>query len=117
MRPIDPMVADLVERLSPDLREDFEERAGIIEYDAGLPRAHAESLALVSVLSRHPSAVSGVTALRVPTARGYRYLLTTHLEDTRARLASRGEADVTVVDLAHVLREYHGTAALIPDAD
>jgi len=53
--PLDPLVADIVNKLDDDLREAFEERAGIIEFDGGLPRAHAECLALLNVLVRHPS--------------------------------------------------------------
>ena len=52
--PIDALVADIVSQLDDDLREDFEERAGIIEYDGQLQRAHAECLALLDVLRRHP---------------------------------------------------------------
>ncbi len=52
--PIDAIVADMVNKFDEDLREDFEERAGIIEFEAKLPRAHAECLALLDVLRRHP---------------------------------------------------------------
>ncbi len=52
--PIDALVADMVSRFDEDLREDFEERAGIIEFEANLPRAHAECLALIDLLRRHP---------------------------------------------------------------
>ena len=31
----------------PDLRDAYEERAGIVEYDAGLPRHRAESVAVI----------------------------------------------------------------------
>ena len=31
----------------PDLRDAYEERAGILEYDAGMPRNRAESAALI----------------------------------------------------------------------
>ena len=55
--PLDPLVADMVHKLDADLREEFEERAGIIEYEAKLPRAHAECLALLDVLNRHPQAL------------------------------------------------------------
>lgn len=57
-QPLEPLVATLVDRLNDNLREAFEERAGIIEFDAGLPRAHAECLALLNVLVSHPEAVS-----------------------------------------------------------
>ena len=52
--PIDPLVADVVARLDANQREAFEERAAIIEYEAKLPRAHAECLALINVLIRYP---------------------------------------------------------------
>ena len=52
--PIDAIVADIVSQLDDDLREDFEERAGIIEYDGKIDRAHAECLALIDVLRRYP---------------------------------------------------------------
>ena len=52
--PTDAIVADIVSKLEDNLREDFEERAGIIEFDAKLPRGHAECLALLDVLRRHP---------------------------------------------------------------
>ena len=41
--------------LSADMREHYEERAAIIEFDGGLPRADAEKLALQDVLSNSPS--------------------------------------------------------------
>ena len=52
--PTDAIVADIVSKLEDNLREDFEERAGIIEFDAKLSRGHAECLALLAVLRRHP---------------------------------------------------------------
>ena len=55
--PMDPLVAEMVNLLNESLREDFEERAAIIEYDAKLPRAHAECLALLDVLKRNPEAL------------------------------------------------------------
>jgi hypothetical protein len=43
-------VAEKLDRLE-DLREAFEERAAIMEYDGGLPRAEAERLALAAILN------------------------------------------------------------------
>jgi hypothetical protein len=59
--PLDPLVAEVVSQLDADLREDFEERAGIIEFDANLPRAHAECLALLNLLLRHPECLQALT--------------------------------------------------------
>ena len=58
--PIDPLVAELVGKLDNNLREAFEERAGILEFEAHLPRAHAECLALLNVLVSHPECVPAV---------------------------------------------------------
>ena len=63
--PQDPLVAELVSRLDDNLREAFEERAGIIEFDANLPRAHAECLALLNVLVGHPECVYAVFNLKI----------------------------------------------------
>ena len=41
--------ADLLKHLTPDQLDAFEERAAILEYDAGLPRAEAERRALEEV--------------------------------------------------------------------
>lgn len=37
--------------LSADLREHYEERAAILEFDAGVPRSAAEAMALQEVLA------------------------------------------------------------------
>lgn len=57
-RPMDPLVADLLDLLDASLREDFEERAAILEFEAGYSRGHAECLALLDVLQRHPSVLT-----------------------------------------------------------
>ena len=51
--PQDEVVAVLLQLLNETEREAFEERAGIIEFDAGLSRDHAECLALLEVIRCH----------------------------------------------------------------
>ncbi len=58
--PIDALVADLVTKLDEGLREEFEERAAIMEFDGKVPRAHAECLALLDLLRRHPSVLATI---------------------------------------------------------
>lgn len=48
-----PRLRPAVEALTPPQREDFEERAGILEYCCDMPRAEAEALALRQV--RNPA--------------------------------------------------------------
>jgi hypothetical protein len=52
--PKDEIVADLLGQLDDaNMLETYEERAGILEFDAGLPRGHAECLALLEIIRRH----------------------------------------------------------------
>ncbi len=51
------VVADLVSRLDAGLREAFEERAAIREFDGGIARDLAEALALLDVIRQYPKAV------------------------------------------------------------
>jgi hypothetical protein len=55
MTPLEPIVEALVSRLDADLREAFEERAGILTFDAGKPRDLAEALALLDVIRTYPA--------------------------------------------------------------
>lgn len=45
-----PIVAEMLSTLSEGQRDLYEERAGILEYDAGLDRPLAEALALLEVI-------------------------------------------------------------------
>ena len=51
-RPIDPLISELYETLTDNLKEDFHERAAIIEFESNLPRDHAERLAMESVFAK-----------------------------------------------------------------
>ena len=48
----DPLVTEIFNTLDDNQKETFLERASIIEFDSNLPRAHAECLALLCVLTR-----------------------------------------------------------------
>ena len=52
VQPIDPLVAEMFNTLDDTLKETFLERASIIEFDSNLPRAHAECLAMICILTR-----------------------------------------------------------------
>lgn len=112
-QPLDSLVADLVNRLSADHREWFEERAGIVEFDACHDRADAERLALLMLLKRYPGALIGVTALRMTLGGETRWALTVDLARARQWLADLGAVDVRVVDLTDVLRAYPGGISFI----
>jgi len=101
---------DLIDRLDGDAREMFEERAAIREFDALLPREHAEALALLDLLRMHPSALAGVTALRVELGGAVHFVLTTDADGLRPFLISE-DGTIETVDLARLVRERFGGAA------
>ena len=111
--PMDPLLAALVNKLDSNLREAFAERAGIIEFDAQVPRAHAECLALLNVLHRYPAALTGVTALQFELQGKKPCFLTTNPVMARQRLAAMGAVDRGAIDLGEVVQgQYGGLARL-----
>ena len=50
----DPIVSDFVNLLDANLREAWEERSAILEFDAGITRDLAEALALLLVIRQYP---------------------------------------------------------------
>ena len=53
----DPIVSDFVNLLDANLREAWEERSAILEFDAGITRDLAEALALLLVIKQYPREV------------------------------------------------------------
>ena len=51
--PIDPVVADMVSRLSEHLQDLWQERAAIREFEGSQTRELAEALALLDVIRMH----------------------------------------------------------------
>jgi hypothetical protein len=109
--PTDPLVAELVTRLDDALREDFEERAGIMEIDGQLPRGHAECRALLDVLHRHP--LSGISVLQIELDGSTEWLLTTDLTYARRYAADVGGHEIAVRNLADVLLTQYGGIAVL----
>lgn len=111
--PTDALVADLVNTLDTCLREEFEERAGILEFEALQPRNHAESLALIEVLRRHPEVLTGVTVLQIELDGETQWLLTTDVDFARRHLADIGAVEIEVLDLGEVIDEQYGGVAVL----
>ena len=111
--PTDPLVAELVERLDASQREAWEERAAIMQFDGGLIRGHAECLALLDLLCRHPSVLSGVTVLEIELDGGTEWLLTTDLSYARRYVADVGGNEIAVRQLADVLLTQYGGIAVL----
>ena len=108
------LIADLIERLDVELRYEFEERAGIIEFDGEQTRDQAELLALVDLLRSHPGALIGIAALRVQNRGVPAFVFTTDIDFARDQLPSLGVTVIDVVNPAEVIRtHFNGTALLV----
>lgn len=113
MEATDPLVASVVSKFDEGQREDWEERAAVMEFDGQLPRTYAEALAVIDLLHRYPAAISGVTVLQVELDGGTEYVLTTDLDYARQHLADIHAKEIAVVNLREVVaKEYGGIAAL-----
>lgn len=116
-RSVDPDLAEFIELFDEAMKEAYEERAGIIQFEAGHSRGHAECLALLSVLRRCPSVLTRVTVFRVKQGRALRWLVTTDLDSARRHIASVGGVLVGVVELAALLDEKFGGLAALASVD
>ena len=110
---INPLIGEIVETLPVDLREDYEERAAVMEYDGELPRLEAECRALLSVLRRYPEVITGVTVLRFQLNGVPQWLVTTDLEMAGRHLAHLGAVEVDTVPLANVITNHCGGLATL----
>ncbi len=110
--PLDAGVARLVEQLDDDRREAFEERAGILQFDARLPRLEAERQALIQTLARHgfPGQV-GLIVLRAEFDDAVQWALVRDEPEGRARLLRLGASTVLRVDVRDVLEAQFGRLA------
>lgn len=110
------LIADLLDLLNEDLRYQFEERAGIMEFDGGLSRDYAECLALIDLLRSHPGALLGLSILLVGQKGQGGQLRLTLCCDPAAEQALRAKhraSHVTSADLAAAIkREFGGVAVL-----
>ena len=113
LKPLNPIVATLVENMNVDLREDFEERSAIMEYDGGIERTLAEALALLCILHNHPACLQPLVALEVELNGESRQLLTTALGEIRLRIESMGGVVVRVLDPVELIRAEFDEAVLL----
>lgn len=95
------VVAEWITLLGDDLRETFEERAAIREFEGCFPRDLAEALALLDLCRAHPLCLSGLSLRKAGRSR---YLLSWN-HDIHASQA---------IDLAAVLDEFGGSVQLTP---
>ena len=111
--PYHPIVADLLACLDEQQHEQFQERAGILEFDGGCDRQLAEALSLLDLIRQNPLALSGITALQIELDGGTEWLLTTDLPFARQHLADVGGHEIAVRNLADVLLTQYGGIAVL----
>lgn len=112
-QPLDPLVAELVDRFDPEDREWFEERAGSIEFEARCTRTDAERPTLLMLLRRFPAALTRVTVLQVEFCGETRWALTTDVRRALQVLADRAVAEIRAADLSEVLQMQFAGVAFI----
>lgn len=108
-----PIVVEMVSTLDEPQHEQFQERAGILEFDAGLDRQLAEVLSMLDLIRQNRLALNGINVLQIELDGGTEWLLTTDLSFARQHLVDIHAKEIAVVNLADVLnRQYGGIAAL-----
>jgi hypothetical protein len=118
--PNDSLVAVLVSKLDENLREDWEERASIMQFDALLPKGYAECLAMLDLLCRHPEILqssarrsAGIVVLHATVGQESMWLLSVDSNAARRYLVDVGATDISECDLRTVIEEQYGGVAIL----
>lgn len=121
--PDDSLVAVLVSKLDDNLREDWEERASIMQFDALLPKGYAECLAMLDLLCRHPEVLhsgvrkfAGVVVLHATIKQESIWLLSADSNAARQYLVDIGATEICECDLRTVIDEQYDGIALLATA-
>lgn len=111
--PDDALVAVLVSKLDDNLREDWEERASIMQFDALLPKGYAESLAMLDLLCRHPEVLDRCIGMRIELDGATQWIATTDPAYARRLLSDIHAKEIDVVDLRTVIEEQYSGVAML----
>ncbi len=111
--PIDPVIADLLDRLSNQLHEEIEDRTRLLEFESAYPLRLASCLGQLEILRRNLTGLSAVTAMQIELDGQTQWIATTDPEHARQQLADIHATEIAVLDLRTVIDEqYSGVAAL-----
>jgi len=114
--PIDPTVAEIVERLNENQREMFEERAGQREFSAGLHREYAEAMALADVLARYPEALTTIEVFQLDVDDEKRFCISSSEDLVREFAEKLGGEIAARRSVAWAVDEEFGGLALVSAA-
>lgn len=105
---------DVLDRCDAGQMEAFEERAAVLEFEAGCqPRPLAEAFAVLDLLRQSPWLLTGLVVLQVELDGVAEWLLTSDLPYARQHLADIGGNEIAVLDPAEVLKSQYGGLALL----
>lgn len=111
--PDDALVAALVSKLDDNLREDWEERASIMQFDALLPKGYAESLAMLDLLCRHPEVLDRSIGMQIEIDGAAQWIVTNDPDYARQHLSDIRAKEIAVVDLRTVIEEQYSGVAML----
>ena len=110
---LQPFVGDLFDRLAPAQLEQWQERAAIVEHEAGLSRPLAEALAFIELLRTSPEILSGVVVLEAEFSGGSEWLVTDSLAHAQTVIADMGGREVACHSVSEIVHsQYDGIAVL-----
>jgi hypothetical protein len=110
-RAINDTVQNIVERLPEDLLEAWEEKSGVIEFDAGYSRPHAEALALLDLIENEPDVLSNLRAAQIDVEDTPRFFVASSQELLREHAELLGGEIAARRSVAWVLDEEYGGLA------
>jgi hypothetical protein len=109
-----PFVGDLLDRVTAaQLDDTWQERSAVVEFDAGLSRPLAESLALIELLRRHPNLLAHVQVLAVDLGGRTQWWLTDDVTHAQRVVADLGGVKIGCHSVADVVRDQFGGIALL----
>jgi hypothetical protein len=109
-----PSASVLAQRLAADLKEEFEERAAVFEFEANQPRELAECLALLQILDRHPLALMRLRVYRLRVGEGVEAIALSDASDAgSSRISGMVATELSHDALAEAIRNRFGGLALL----
>lgn len=111
--PIDPVIADLLDQLSKNLQDEFEQRLRSIEFQTDYPHRIWICIELVETLRRNLTSQIHMTCLRVALDGSTEFVLTTDLEYALKHLADNHAEVIAEESIKEIIkRQYDRIAAL-----
>ena len=111
--PKDDLVRDLYEKLDDSLKEFFQDRAAIIEFEGQRTRADAEFLAMLIIIKRYPLAITGIRGIWIEVDGEARVLFATDLNNAREHVARLGGRELGPIDLADAVTTIGGGVLIL----